>query len=82
MKTVFFSKKARTADSELLSLQRELVRAQTELSRAYQMFDQALDPELVESCIYQISAMKARCDYLLRAIKSHSAGYPEGRIWR
>ena len=27
------------------------------------------DPELVESCIYQISAVKARCNYLIRAIK-------------
>ena len=35
-------------------------------------FNQALDPELVESCIYQISAVKARCNYLIRAIKERS----------
>ena len=30
------------------------------------------DPELVESCVYQISAVKARCNYLIRAIKERS----------
>ena len=44
--------------------------AQGELSLAYRRFDQALDPELVESCVYQISAVKARCNYLIRAIKA------------
>ena len=34
-----------------------------------------LDPELVESCIYQIKAEKARCNYLIRAIKERN---PEG----
>ena len=32
-----------------------------------------VDPELVESSIYQISAVKARCNYLIRAIKERSA---------
>ena len=49
--------------------------------------DQALDPELVESCIYQISAVKARCNYLIRAIKARSseglaaAGVEGGAAW-
>ena len=43
---------------------------QEELSLTYRRFDQALDPELVESCVYQISAVKARCNYLIRAIKA------------
>ena len=36
------------------------------------VYSQALDPELVESCVYQISAVKARCNYLIRAIKERS----------
>ena len=48
----------------------ELLAAQADLANAYRQFDQALDPELVESCIYQISAVKARCNYLIRAIKA------------
>ena len=73
MKTTFF-KKNRT-DPELTALKEELQTAQGDLSLAYRQFDQAVDPELVESCIYQIKAEKARCNYLIRAIKERS---PEG----
>ena len=68
MKTIF-SKKSKP-DPVLLALKAELQEAQGELSLAYRRFDQALDPELVESCVYQISAIKARCNYLIRAIKA------------
>ena len=81
MKSIF-SKKSRP-DPELLALKAEMQEAQEELSLAYRRFDQALDPELVESCVYQISAVKARCNYLIRVIKERSpeaaaAVYPEG----
>lgn len=71
MKTVLFSKKA-TPDPELLTLKAELLAAQGDLASAYRQFNQAVDPELVESCVYQISAVKARCNYLIRAIKERS----------
>ncbi len=71
MRSVLFSKKA-PPDRELLALKAELTAAQGELAFAYRQFDQALDPELVESCVYQISAIKARCNYLIRAIKERS----------
>ena len=67
MKPVFSKKHPQ--DPELLLLRSELLEAQGELAQAYRQFDQAVDPELVESCIYQISAVKARCNYLIRAIK-------------
>ena len=73
MKTTFFKKNRQ--DPELLALRAELQSAQGDLSLAYRKFDQAVDPELVESCIYQIKAEKARCNYLIRAIKERS---PEG----
>ena len=66
-----FSKK-RFQDPELMILRSELLEAQSELAQAYRQFNQAVDPELVESCIYQISAVKARCNYLIRAIKERS----------
>ena len=68
MKTIF-SKKSKP-DPELLALKAELQEAQGELSLAYRRFDQALDPELVESCVYQISAVKARCNYLIRVFRT------------
>ena len=72
MKTVLFSGKTRP-DPELLALKADLLEAQADLAHAYRQFNQALDPELVESSIYQISAVKARCNYLIRAIKERSA---------
>ncbi len=71
MKTVLTSKKP-LPDPELPTLKAELLAAQGELAFAYQQFDQALAPELVECCIYQISAAKARCNYLIRVIKERS----------
>ena len=71
MKTVLTSKKP-LPDPELPALKAELLAAQGELAFAYQQFYQALAPELVECCIYQISAAKARCNYLIRVIKERS----------
>ena len=74
MKPVFSKKHPQ--DPELLTLRSELLEAQGELAQAYRQFDQAVDPELVESCIYQISAIKARCNYLIRSIKERTAPQP------
>ena len=73
-------------DPELLRLKEELRQAQGELTVAYNCFDQAVDPELVESCVYQISAVNARCNYLLRSIKarcpqSAAAMEKEDALW-
>ena len=43
-----FSKK-RFQDPELMILRSELLEAQSELAQAYRQFNQAVDPELVES---------------------------------
>jgi len=76
MKSLFSKKSA--PDPELLTLKAELQNAQGELALAYCRFDQAVDPELVESCVYEISAVKARCNYLIRAIKARCPEYGEG----
>ena len=85
MKTLF-SKKP-TPDPELLTLKAELQTAQGDLAQAYRRFNQAVDPELVESCIYEISAVNARCNYLIRAIKArcpeqdNMPSSKEGAVW-
>ena len=85
MKTVFFKKPR--PDPELLALRAELLEAQGELALAYRRFDRAVDPELVESCVYHINAVKARCNYLIRTIKAYdpeaiAASLPEGEnLW-
>lgn len=60
-------------DTELKALEAALRVAQGDLDWAYQQFNFAVDPELVEYCVYRISAEKARCNYLLRAIKARTA---------
>ncbi|MBQ2739954.1 MAG: DUF2508 family protein [Oscillibacter sp.] len=82
----FFRKKSQP-DPELVRLQDELRQAQGDLTVAYNCFDQAVDPELVESCVYQISAVNARCNYLLRSIKARcpyslpTAAEKEDALW-
>ena len=66
-----FSKKS-TPDPELFRLKEELLTAQGDLSQAYRRFDQAVDPELVEACIYEIKSINARFAYLYRSIKERS----------
>jgi len=66
-----FGKKT-VPDPELAELKAALETAREDLFLAYQDFDHAVDPELVEACVYQISAVKARCNYLIRSIKARS----------
>ena len=58
--------------SELQLLQEELRRTQRELSLAYERFNEAREPELVEACIYEIKSINARFAYLYRSIKERS----------
>lgn len=75
----------RLPDPEVLTLRAELKDAQGELAMAYRQFDEAVAPELVESCVYRINAAKARCDYYLRVLKARepsAAAVRKGeRVW-
>ncbi len=77
MKTYFQTRRP-APDPELDALKASLAEAQTELMWAYRQFDEAVDPELVESCCYQINAVKARCNYLLRSIKERTPAASAG----
>ena len=54
-------------------LQQELHSTALALKEAYEKFNYVSEPELVEACVYEISALKARYNYLLRCIKERSA---------
>lgn len=78
------NRKRPAPDLRLQELTAELEQTRAELALAYRQFDMADDPELVESCIYQIKALKARYNYLIRTVKAHrsaglAAGTMEGR---
>ena len=74
--TIRFSQKKTAPDPELETLKAELDTAQADLQTAYRQFDLAVEPELVESCIYQINAIQARCNYLIRVIKGRCPHSP------
>ena len=50
-------------------LMESLQQAHLALAQAHLTFDEAVDPELVESCIFEIRALQARINYLLRRMK-------------
>lgn len=64
--------KRSTTDSALRDLKQELLRTNDALKDAYIRFNCVCDSELIEASIYEISALKARCNYLLRRIKELS----------
>lgn len=67
-KLVLF-KKQRTSDSELDELLHSLSRTQREIEQAYNRFNFASDPDLIDSYVYEISALQCRYNYLLRRVK-------------
>ena len=64
--------KRSTTDSALRDLKQELLRTNDALKDAYIRFNLVCDSELIDASIYEISALKARCNYLLRRIKELS----------
>ena len=63
----------RNASPALLELMDSLQRAKVDLSHAQAAFNDALDPDLVESSIYEIRAHQSRINYLLRRIKAEES---------
>ena len=39
------------------------------LSQAYARFNDTVDPELIDACVFEINAAQSRYNYLLRTIK-------------
>ncbi len=78
MKATKFSRK-NLPDPETELLTQELRDAQQALQQAYHSLDQVVEPELVESWVYQINAIQARCNYLIRAIKARCGITPAAK---
>ena len=58
---------------ELTELKQSLQLTQSELAHAYSAFDYASDPDLTESCIFEISSLQSRMNYLVRQIKERES---------
>ena len=70
VKTLPFRRGAVThREAEWKQLQECLERVRQELNQAYTAFNMADDADLVESCVFEINALKARYNYLLKQVK-------------
>ena len=58
-----------SGDPAMTELFSELNRVRAARDAAYSRFDNITDPDLVESCIFELNAIEARYCYLLHAIK-------------
>ncbi len=67
-------KKRRPQDTELDELLRSLSRTQREIEQAYNRFNFTSDPDLIESCVYEITSLQCRYNYLLRRVKERRGG--------
>ena len=59
-------------DASMQELFSELSETRFALAQAYDRFNAVCEPELVDSCVYEINAVLSRYDYLLRQIKERS----------
>ena len=51
-----------------------LARTRTLMNQAYCGFNSASDPDLIESYVFEINALQARYNYLLRRVKELEDG--------
>lgn len=56
-------------DQEHQELMASLIRTRTLINQAYGSFNCACDSELIESYVFEINALQARYNYLLRRAK-------------
>lgn len=62
---IFKRRNARKDDSLL----REIAETQKALEAAYSNFENVIDPDLIDCCIYQVNAIQHRYKYLLKLAK-------------
>lgn len=66
IKDMLFKSEVDALDADVIS---ELKRVKTELDNAYTEFQYQTDGDLLEACIYEIQALRAKYAYLLKIAK-------------
>jgi hypothetical protein len=66
------TRKKEVGEDFLLS---EIKKAKLELDAAYSCFEYVIDPDLIDSCIYQMNAIQNRYKYLLKQAKAAGKTY-------
>ena len=71
-------RKMLTAEQEeRMALMKGMERTRVELNQAYAQFNAHTDPDLVESCVFTINALRSRYSYLIRQMKRLDEGKVE-----
>lgn len=63
-----FSKKLTKEDDALLD---EIRKTKLALESAYSNFENVVDPDLIDCCIYEVNAVQLRYKFLLKQAKEH-----------
>lgn len=65
-------KRNSTDEKNYGSLLDDLKRTKSDLEQAYSNFENVIDPDLIDSCIYQVNATQLRYKFLLGRVKQIS----------
>ncbi len=80
--TASSSFKKKEQEQEKQELLESLRQTREELRWARNAFNNAVEPELVEACVYEINALQARYAYFLRQAREQKAEEGAGSIFR
>ena len=69
MRKIHRFRRAAARGDSMQELLGELSELRGALEAAYMRFDAAIEPELVDACVYEINAAQSRYNYQLRLIK-------------
>lgn len=56
--------------AEMLRAAEEVREIRAALGDVYEFFNTTTDPEMIDTCVYEISALRARYDYALKRAKA------------
>lgn len=58
----------------------DLKKTKSELELAYSNFENVVDPDLIDSCIYQVNAVQLRYKFLLSRVKQIEDSYAKNPL--
>ena len=64
-------REAKARKAELSRANYELKEIRSDLNRAWSIFNNTTDPALTEACIFEINALRARYDHVLKGVRSY-----------
>jgi hypothetical protein len=73
-------KTTKTYDEHYTLLLNDLTRTKNNLDSAYANFQNVVEPDLIDSYIYEVNAMQLRYKFLLRRVKQFEDSYTKNPL--